>query len=57
MPTLSHQLILQFLYEALKASGSAHGLGTVLLAAVPVRLWEGRFREPDLLFLRTERAV
>src|SRR5438067_2311726 len=54
--TQSHQLILGFLFRALQAFVQAHTLGEVLFAALPVRLWRGKFREPDVLFMRVENA-
>jgi Uma2 family endonuclease len=52
MPTLSQQLILLFLYDAMKAHVSASRLGIVLVAPFRVKLWESKYREPDLLFLK-----
>ena len=54
MPTLSHQLMALFLYRALQSFVSARALGTVLVAAYKVKLWEGKYREPDLIFVSTE---
>jgi Uma2 family endonuclease len=54
MPTLSHQLILQLLFEALKAFVSERHLGTVLFAAYKVKLRDGKYREPDLIFVKAE---
>jgi Uma2 family endonuclease len=54
MPTLTHQLIVLFLYEALKAHVSARRLGTILVAAYKVKLWEGKYREPDVIFVKEE---
>lgn len=51
MPTDMHQAILAFLFELLQGFVKNKGLGTVRFAALPVRLWEGKFREPDLMFL------
>jgi Uma2 family endonuclease len=56
MPTESHQDIVRFLFQALWAHVQARGLGKVLFAALPVRLWRGKFREPDVLFMRAENA-
>jgi Uma2 family endonuclease len=50
MPTLLHQRILRFLFQALNAFVTAGALGEVLFAGVRVRLWEGKFREPDVAF-------
>lgn len=51
MPTEAHQLVVAFLYEALKSFIVAGGLGKVLFAPMRIQLWEGKFREPDLVFL------
>jgi Uma2 family endonuclease len=57
MPTMSHQVMVAFLYGRLLAFVAAHGLGTVLFAPLRVRLWPGKFREPDVLFMRSEHAA
>ena len=56
MPTTSHQLIVAFLYRALLAFITPRGAGTVLFAPLRVRLWPGKFREPDIVFLSAEHA-
>jgi Uma2 family endonuclease len=55
MPTDSHQAIVAFLYSVLAAFVTKGDLGTVRFAPLRLRLWPGKFREPDLLFLRKER--
>jgi Uma2 family endonuclease len=55
MPTDSHQAIVAFLYAALHAFVSARALGKVRFAPLRLRLWPGKFREPDVLFLGAER--
>ena len=54
MPTQSHQLLVIALFELLKDFVRARRLGTVLLAPMPVQLWQGKISEPDILFMRTE---
>lgn len=56
MPTKTHQLIVGFLYRLLFAFVDARALGTVLVAGIPVHLWAGKFREPDVVFMRAGRA-
>lgn len=56
MPTQSHQLILMFLLRLLTAFVEQRGLGIVLPAALPMRLWRGKFREPDVLFMSAANA-
>ncbi len=55
MPTPFHQRIVQFLFKALEAFVLAHAKGEVFFAPLPVRLWEGKLREPDILFVRPGR--
>jgi Uma2 family endonuclease len=57
MPTEQHQLIVALLYDALKAFVRPRALGKVLFAPLRIQLWEGRFREPDLVFLLQENAA
>ena len=55
MPTYFHELIVEFLYDLLRAFVRDRGLGKVMRAPLPIRLWPGQMREPDVLFLRPER--
>jgi Uma2 family endonuclease len=54
MPTIFHQLILGFLYRQLDAFVAAGGLGTVVFAGYKVRIRPGKYREPDILFIKGE---
>src|SRR5262245_34501923 len=54
MPTILHERILRFLFQVLNAFASTQGLGEVFFAGAKVRLWEGKFRVPDVLFIRAE---
>jgi Uma2 family endonuclease len=54
MPTMMHQLIMLFLYDALKAFVSPGNLGRVLVAPFRVQVRRGKFREPDVLFMKAE---
>ena len=54
MPTQSHQLLVIALFELLRNFVREGQLGTVLLAPMRVQLWPGKFREPDILFMRSE---
>jgi Uma2 family endonuclease len=56
LPTTSHQLIVAYLYGVLLAFVARRNLGTVLFAALPVRLRRGKFREPDILFMARQHA-
>jgi len=55
-PTFRHQMILQQIYRALADFVEAEELGTVMLAPLPVRLWPGKVREPDVFFVAKEHA-
>ena len=56
MPPEHHQLIVLFLYRTLFAFVSADELGTVLTAPLRVKLWEEKFREPDVVFMLATHA-
>jgi Uma2 family endonuclease len=56
MPTPFHQRVMLFLYGVLNVWVIARGLGEVLVAPMPVRLWDGKLREPDVVFLRPKRV-
>ena len=56
MPSESHQLLVAALYRALMVFVGTSRLGMVLFAPFPVKLWEGKLREPDVVFMRTEHA-
>ena len=54
MPTTSHQLILQFLFDALRAFVNPQELGIVCFAGIRVRLRAGMLRQPDLVYMARE---
>lgn len=56
MPSVLHQEISAFLYEALLLFVRAGQLGKVLYAPVRIQLWPGKFREPDLVFMLAEHT-
>lgn len=56
MPTLLHQFIVQFLVDALKEYVKEFATGFVLTAPLPVRLWQLKYREPDIVYLRPARV-
>lgn len=56
MPTIFHQRIVTYLHDLLRSAIAGHGQGEVLFAPLPVRLWSGKFREPDIIFFRWERV-
>ncbi|MFN8485662.1 MAG: Uma2 family endonuclease [Anaerolineae bacterium] len=55
MPTEKHQAIVAFLYMLLFALRQRVP-GAVMFAPFPVRLWPGKFREPDLAFMLAAHA-
>jgi len=56
MPSELHQLLVAYLCRALVEFVSASARGTVLFAPFPVKLWEGKIRVPDIVFMRREHA-
>lgn len=57
MPTIPHQFIMMFLYEALRAHLKPLGRGAVLVSGTRVRLRTGKFREPDVVVLLNEEEA
>ncbi len=57
MPTLFHQAIVIFLFDALRGFVRLHSVGEVLLAPLRVRLFPDHIREPDVVYLRPQRAA
>ena len=55
-PTHTHQLIVLELATAMRAFVQQKDLGVVQIAPLPVRLWPGKIREPDILFVAREHA-
>lgn len=58
MPTFAHQRIVRFLVKLLLAfleSGSVGG--EVLFAPLPMKVGRRQYREPDILYLATERVA
>src|SRR5260370_524095 len=56
MPTIFHQLIVDYLHNLLKAFVAVHPAGIVLFAPLPVHLWSGQLREPDIVYFRPHRV-
>jgi Uma2 family endonuclease len=54
MPTIYHQLIMQFLYEELNAFVQARRLGIVVITGYKVRVRRRKYCEPDVLFISAE---
>ncbi len=55
MPTLSHQDILAYLYEMLKSFVISASLGKVYFAPLRVQTGPREYREPDIVFLASDR--
>ncbi|HIE13033.1 MAG TPA: Uma2 family endonuclease [Desulfotomaculum sp.] len=55
-PTETHQRIVGMLYRLIHSFVEEHDLGTVRFAPLPVRLWPGKIREPDILFVSKKHA-
>jgi Uma2 family endonuclease len=53
-PTELHQALVAFLYQALLQFVTKAGLGIVPYAPLRVRMPNGKYREPDVMFLRKE---
>jgi Uma2 family endonuclease len=51
MPSPAHQMIVLLLYRLLFAFVQKSAAGRVLIAPTRVKLWSGKFREPDLIFM------
>src|SRR5688572_32856156 len=49
-PTPEHQLIADFLTFMLTGFVRQNKLGKVISSPIAVRLWQGKIREPDILF-------
>lgn len=56
MPSIQHQLITGYLYRLLFAFITARKLGMVLISPTKVQLWEGKIREPDVLFVSNDNV-
>jgi Uma2 family endonuclease len=55
MPNPIHQRIVGYLYRVLQACVAALGSGEVFFAPLPIRLWAGKYRDPDVVFLKPGR--
>jgi len=55
MPSPFHQFIVDYLVTLLKAFVVMHATGRVLFAPLPIRLWQSKFREPDIVYVQPGR--
>lgn len=51
MPSLRHQRITRVLFHLLYMFVTQHQLGEVFFSPTKVKLWDGKVREPDVLFV------
>ncbi len=51
MPSERHQDIVLLLYNLLRQFIQPQNLGKVIVAPMKIKLWKGKFREPDVLFM------
>jgi Uma2 family endonuclease len=56
MPSQRHQKIVGFLYTLLLSFAMGRQLGDVLVAPFKIRLWPGKNREPDVMFMFAANA-
>lgn len=55
LPTKEHQRMVRFLFLLINAFVTSRRLGEVFFAPLPVRLWNEKYREPDLIFVKQGR--
>jgi Uma2 family endonuclease len=55
-PTHTHQQIVGKLYRTIYDFVAERDLGTVQFGPLPVRLWPGKIRQPDILFVAREHS-
>ena len=56
LPTFSHQRLVALLYRLLLGFVEEREIGVVMFAPLRVQLGQGKFREPDLVFMAAEHA-
>jgi Uma2 family endonuclease len=56
MPTMSHQMLLAYLFKVLSEFATSAALGLALFAGIRVRLWRRKFRQPDIVFMLKQHA-
>lgn len=55
MPSMLHQLIVEYLHDALKSFVRKRRLGQAFFAPLPVHIRNESFREPDVIFVSRDR--
>jgi Uma2 family endonuclease len=56
-PSLPHQAIAAYLFHLLYTFVTQHKLGIVRFSPTKVRLWNGKIREPDVLYVSEENLA
>ncbi len=56
-PKPFHQRIAQYLFRLLEACVIAVGSGEVFMAPLPIRLWAGKYRDPDVSYFKPGRIT
>lgn len=51
MPTDEHQKAILRLSKAMDTFADENGLGEIRFSPLPIRLWQGKIREPDIVFM------
>jgi Uma2 family endonuclease len=57
VPTTTHQRIVLFIVDLLNAFAAVQNVGEALFAGIRVRLWNGKYREPDVVFMLAGHAA
>ncbi|MCL4869152.1 MAG: Uma2 family endonuclease [Anaerolineae bacterium] len=57
IPTPKHQTLVAYLYGLFLLFVRKHQAGKVLFAPLEVQLWQGKYREPDIMFLSKEHLA
>lgn len=57
VPSPFYQRIVRFLFRLLESCVAALGSGEVFFAPLPIRLWPGKFRDSDVVYLRPGRIA
>ncbi len=57
MPNPFHQRVVRFLFRVLETYVLSQGAGEAFFAPLPIRLWSGKFRDPDIAYFRPGRIV
>jgi Uma2 family endonuclease len=55
VPNPYHQRIVRYLFRLIEACVAALGSGEVFFAPLPIRLWPGKYRDPDIAYFRPGR--